>query len=86
MGRCPYLTMLMRKVFAASMLSKRHGEIFDAIVTGASVKGTYVRLRRPAAEGRVIVGERGLDVGERVKVRLISTDVQRGFVDFAVAH
>jgi VacB/RNase II family 3'-5' exoribonuclease len=76
----------MRKVIAASMLSKRHGEIFDAIVTGASVKGTYVRLRRPAAEGRVIVGERGLDVGERVKVRLISTDVQRGFVDFAVAH
>jgi VacB/RNase II family 3'-5' exoribonuclease len=76
----------MRKVIAASMLSKRHGEVFDAIVTGASVKGTYVRLRRPAAEGRVIVGERGLDVGERVKVRLISTDVQRGFVDFAVAH
>ncbi|HEY5951744.1 MAG TPA: RNB domain-containing ribonuclease [Kofleriaceae bacterium] len=75
----------MRKVIAASMLSKRIGETFDAIVTGASNKGTYVRLRRPSAEGRVILGERGLDVGDRIKVRLLSTDTKRGFVDFAVA-
>jgi exoribonuclease-2 len=76
----------MRKVIAASMLSKRIGETFDAIVTGASFKGTYVRLRRPPAEGRVISGERGLDVGDHVKVRLLSTDTKRGFIDFAVAQ
>jgi len=76
----------MRKVIAASMLLERIGETFDAIVTGASPKGTYVRLRRPPAEGRVIVGERGLDVGDRVKVRLLATDVQRGFIDFAATQ
>lgn len=75
----------LRKVIAATLLSRRIGATFDAIVTGASPKGTYVRLRRPPAEGRVIVGERGLDVGDRVKVRLLSTDPQRGFIDFAVA-
>jgi exoribonuclease-2 len=73
----------MRKVVAAAMLSRRVGDTFDAIVTGASPKGTYVRLRRPPAEGRVVVGERGLDVGDRVKVRLVSTDPARGFIDFA---
>ena len=76
----------MRKVIAATMLAKRVGETFDAIVTGASNKGTYVRLRRPPAEGRVIVGERGLDVGDRIKVQLLSTDPRRGFVDFAATH
>ena len=54
-----------------------------AIVTGASPKGTYVRLLRPPAEGRVMRGEQGLDVGDRVKVRLLSTDPLRGFIDFA---
>ena len=73
-------------LIAATLLSRRIGATFDAIVTGASPKGTYVRLRRPPAEGRVIVGERGLDVGDRVKVRLLSTDPQRGFIDFAVAQ
>ncbi len=76
----------LRKVIAAALLSRRIGDTFDAIVTGASNKGTYVRLRRPPAEGRVIVGERGIDVGDRVKVRLLSTDPQRGFIDFAVAN
>ncbi|HEY5928465.1 MAG TPA: RNB domain-containing ribonuclease [Kofleriaceae bacterium] len=76
----------MRKVIAATMLQKRTGEIFDAIVTGASSKGTYVRLRRPPAEGRVMVGDRGLDVGDRIKVRLLSTDPQRGFIDFAAVR
>jgi exoribonuclease R len=75
----------MRKVVAATILHKRVGETFQAIVTGASPKGTYVRLVRPPAEGRVIVGERGLDVGDRVKVKLLSTDPERGFVDFALA-
>lgn len=76
----------MRKVIAATMLSRRIGETFDAIVTGASAKGTYVRLRRPPAEGRVIAGERGLDVGDRVKVRLLATDPMRGFIDFAATQ
>jgi exoribonuclease-2 len=77
---------MMRKVVAASLLANRVGDTFDAVVTGASPKGTYVRLRRPPAEGRVIAGERGLDVGDRVKVRLLSTDPERGFVDFAAAR
>lgn len=75
----------MRKVAAAAMLSDRIGETFDAIVTGASSKGTYVRLRRPPAEGRVVEGEHGLDVGDRVIVRLVGTDPERGFIDFATA-
>jgi exoribonuclease-2 len=73
----------MRKVAAAAMLAPRVGEEFDAIVTGAADKGTFVRLIRPPAEGRVVRGERGLDVGDRVRVRLLSTDPTRGFIDFA---
>jgi exoribonuclease-2 len=76
----------MRKVVAASMLSSRIGEVFDAIVTGVSDKGTFARLIRPPAEGRVMTGERGLDVGDRVQVRLIDTDPERGFIDFAALH
>ena len=56
-----------------------------AIVTGASPKGTWVRIVRPAAEGRVVRGEQGLDVGDRVSVELVRTDVERGFIDFARA-
>ncbi|MGE0869863.1 MAG: RNB domain-containing ribonuclease [Kofleriaceae bacterium] len=73
----------MRKVAAAALLSSRIGHEFDAIVTGASPKGTYVRLVRPAAEGRVVRNERGLDVGDRTRVKLIHTDPGRGFIDFA---
>ena len=73
----------VRKSAAALLLSGRVGQIFDAIVTGASEKGTWVRIRRPAVEGRVIRGESGLDVGERTRVELVGTDVERGFIDFA---
>jgi exoribonuclease-2 len=73
----------MRKVAAAALLSSKIGEEFDAIVTGASPKGTWVRLRRPPAEGRVISGERGLDVGDKVRVRLEDVDIERGYIDFA---
>jgi exoribonuclease-2 len=72
----------MRKVVAARLLSGRIGQNFDAIVTGVSKKGTFVRLLRPPAEGRVISGERGMDVGDRVNVRLVHTDPERGFIDF----
>jgi exoribonuclease-2 len=72
----------MRKVAAAGLMSERIGAEFDAIVTGASYKGTYVRLFAPAVEGKVVRGEGGMDVGDRVRVRLVSTDPDRGFIDF----
>jgi VacB/RNase II family 3'-5' exoribonuclease len=73
----------VRKQAAALLLARRIGARFDAIVTGANVKGTWVRLLRPPVEGRVMRGEEGLDVGDRVRVRLLSTDPVRGFIDFA---
>lgn len=72
----------MRKIAAAIMLSSHVGQTFDAIVTGATDKGTYVRLLDPPAEGRVVRNERGLDVGDRVRVELLGTDPARGFIDF----
>lgn len=75
----------VRKAAAALLLSKRIGETFDAIVTGAAPKGTYVRLLRPSAEGRVVRGYEDMDVGDRVRVKLLSTDVDKGFIDFARA-
>jgi VacB/RNase II family 3'-5' exoribonuclease len=76
----------MRKVVAAVMLHDRVGERFAAIVTGSSPKGTYVRLLDPPAEGRVVRGDAGMDVGERVTVQLLATDPNRGFIDFAGVH
>jgi exoribonuclease-2 len=73
---------LMRKVLAASMLSARIGQVFDGIITGAAPKGTYVRIFKPPVEGRVVRGERGIDVGDKVKVRLVSVDIMKGFIDF----
>ena len=72
----------MRKVAAARLLAHRIGEVFDGIVTGASEKGTYARLFHPPAEGRVMRGEAGLDVGDRVRLRLVHTDPNRAFIDF----
>ncbi len=71
------------KSAAALLLSGRVGESFDATVTGASIKGTWVRLTNPPVEGRLERGAEGLDVGDRVRVKLIHTDVERGFIDFA---
>ena len=73
----------MRKVAAASFLSSRIGEVFDAIITGVGVNGTFARLVRPPAEGRVVENEHGLDVGDRLQVRLIDTAPAKGFIDFA---
>ncbi len=64
------------------LLESRIGERFDAIVTGASEKGTWVRIFRPPVEGRVVRGAHGLDVGQRVEVRLLATDPDRGYIDF----
>jgi VacB/RNase II family 3'-5' exoribonuclease len=73
----------VNKSAAASLLSSRIGAKFDAIVTGASDKGTWVRISSPTTEGKVVKGFEGLDVGDRVRVSLLHTDVARGFIDFA---
>jgi exoribonuclease-2 len=73
----------VRKSAAALHLSGRIGECFDALVTGASPKGTWVRVFNPPVEGRLEHGFLGLDVGDRVHVKLLRTDVERGFIDFA---
>jgi exoribonuclease-2 len=70
------------KSAAAMLLESRIGERFDAIVTGASEKGTWVRLLHPPIEGKLVRGFRALDVGHRVRVELIHTDVERGYIDF----
>jgi len=75
----------VRKSAAALLLSSRIGQRFDAMVTGASAKGTWVRIAHPAAEGRLVHGYHGLEVGDRVHVALVDTDFERGFVDFARA-
>ncbi|HEX5474442.1 MAG TPA: RNB domain-containing ribonuclease [Vicinamibacterales bacterium] len=74
---------LVRKAAAALYLSDRIGQEFDAVVTGAGDKGTWVRITRPPVEGRLERGATGLDVGDRLRVRLISTNPERGFIDFA---
>jgi VacB/RNase II family 3'-5' exoribonuclease len=74
------------KSAAALLLSSRIGAQFDGIVTGASAKGTWVRISGPTVEGRVVRGFEGLDVGDRTRVQLLRTDVARGFIDFAAVH
>lgn len=73
----------VRKSAAAILLAPKIGQRFDAMVTGASSKGTWVRITEPVAEGRVITGFEGLDVGDPVRVELVHTDAARGFIDFA---
>jgi exoribonuclease-2 len=73
----------MRKVVAATLLEHRVGETFDAIVTGVNQGGTFARLTHPPAEGRIMRGEHGLDVGDRVRVKLVEVDVAKGYIDFA---
>jgi len=82
--RCTWLTdrdkaaqkveRFMRKAAAAVLLRNRIGELFDAFVTGVTPHGTYVRLLAPPAEGRVMQGEHGLSVGQKIRVRLVKTD------------
>ena len=72
----------VRKSAAALLLSSRIGETFEGFITGASAKGTWVRLPQPPVEGRIVHGSEGLDVGDRVTVKLEHTDVERGFIDF----
>jgi exoribonuclease-2 len=73
---------LVIKSAAAMLLESRIGEPFDAIVTGASDKGTWVRLLHPPIEGRLASGFEGLDIGHKLRVQLVRTDVERGYIDF----
>ncbi len=73
----------MNKRLAAMALKDRLGQVFPAVITGVTPKGVFVRTLDPPVEGRLMRGEQGVDVGDRVRVRLIETDPQRGFIDFA---
>ncbi len=75
---------VMGKRIAAVALAKRIGQTFHGVVTGATPKGTFVRISNPPAEG-ILVEPRGADVGDEIRVKLVSTDPQRGFIDFARA-
>ena len=73
----------MAKRMAAVAMQNRIGATFDAIVTGATPKGTFVRVAQPRVEGLLAQGQQGVDVGDKLRVKLIRTDVQHGFIDFA---
>jgi exoribonuclease-2 len=72
----------VRKTVAALLLHDRIGETFDAIVTGANTHGTFVRTLRPPAEGMVVRNADGLDVGDKVRVKLVGADPYKGYIDF----
>jgi len=73
----------MRKIVAATVMQKRIGETFQAIVTGVNEHGTFARILRPPVDGRIEQNETGLEVGAKIKVRLISANPHNGFIDFA---
>jgi exoribonuclease-2 len=73
---------MVEKSAAAMVMESKIGQEFDAIVTGASEKGTWVRIMQPPVEGKLISGVEGLDVGHRLRVKLVHTDAERGFIDF----
>lgn len=75
----------VRKSATAMLVESRVGEIFDAIVTGASSKGTFVRVWSPPMEGMLMTTRAGLDVGDRLRVRLDGVDIDRGYIDFVPA-
>ena len=72
----------MTKRIAAVALAERVGQKFAAVVTGVTPKGVFVRVSDPPVEGRLMRGEQGVDVGDEIQVTLLSTDAQRGFIDF----
>ncbi|HYM74628.1 MAG TPA: RNB domain-containing ribonuclease [Candidatus Dormibacteraeota bacterium] len=75
----------MSKRLAAVAMQHRIGEVFDAIVTGVTDHGTFVRVLQPHIEGLLAQGEHGLDVGDKLRAKLIRTDVRKGYIDFARA-
>ena len=75
----------MTKRMAAIAMQSRIGQVFDAIVTGAGSKGTFVRILQPHVEGMLVQGQQGVDVGDSLRVKLVRTDVQHGYIDFTRA-
>ena len=75
----------MSKRIAAVAMSGRIGERFDAIVTGVTPHGTFVRVVQPHVEGFLAQGQQGADVGDKLRVKLVRTDAEHGFIDFARA-
>ncbi len=76
----------MRKSEAALVLEQRIGQFFDGVVTGASPEGVWVRIFSPPAEGKVVTATAGLGLGDKIRVKLIATNVERGFIDFVPAR
>ncbi len=74
----------VQKSAAALLLEDRIGDQFDGIITGAADKGTWVRLLEIPVEGKLVHGYQGVDVGDRVRVQLLETDVEKGFIDFGL--
>ncbi len=72
----------VRKSISAALVEDSIGESFEAVVTGSSYKGTWVRVLEPPVEGKLIAGDGGLDVGDRLQVTLVAADVARGYIDF----
>jgi len=81
-GNAQKVERQVRKSAAAMLLGPHLGEQFDAMVTGVNEGGTFVRIPHPLAEGRLVRGFQGLDVGDAVRVQLTHTDMERGFIDF----
>jgi len=81
-----HVERFMTKVAAAILLAPQVGHVFDAIVTGVSSKGTFARLLTVPAEGRIMRGERGLDLGDRIRARLAGVDAGKGFIDLETAR
>ena len=84
-GNAAKVERQVRKAASALLLASRIGQRFDGIVTGASDKGTWVRIYDPVAEGKVVKGSAGMDVGDRVRVELVHVNATRGFIDFVRA-
>jgi len=74
---------LVSKVIAALAMSRRIGDVFDAIVTGVTPHGVFVRVLKPHVEGLLAHDYQGVDVGDKLRVKLVSTDIERGYIDFA---
>lgn len=72
----------VNKSAMAMLLESKIGEVFEAIVTGAAPKGTWIRVSHPHIEGKLVKGFQGLEVGHKIKARLVNVEVEPGFIDF----
>jgi len=81
-GNAAKVERQVRKSAAAMLLTPHLGEQFDAMVTGVNESGTWVRIAHPLAEGKLVQGVQGLDVGDTIRVQLTHADIERGFIDF----